>query len=428
MGNSNLGSTDESGGLKPKKNGAFHISQEPLGDPPLPDPATHKFETFRDVMPEPLSAPAYEDLGELPQSYGEDTLFLIARDPHWLFAYWDVDWSPWQAKAMDGKFILKLYTSSGSVELTTQIHPEARNWYIPAKNAGGSYYAELGCLGADGEWLTIVRSDDATTPQDKFSESAEADFATVPIHLTFQHLVEMVQSRMREGESLITALSRLQGEGRRLLFQPGKAPEWNEEQRQVLAALFGQEVMDRIAMGSAEIDQLLRQELLQKLSTESASELVSKSRIAELLGPSESSLFSAFAAGGISAETAFGSEVTSWLGAIGASWSAQPFGQAQFGREFFMHVNAEVIFYGGTHPDAKVWIDGKQIQLAPDGTFRYHFRFPDASYGIPIVAESPDGAEQRSATLRFERATTRQGNVAHSPQPEHLGAHPMGKK
>jgi hypothetical protein len=436
MGTSNSGPTsDENGELKPKKNGAFQISQEPLGDPPLPDPAAHKYETTREEIPEPPPiTPAFENLGELPQSYGDDTLFLIARDPHWLFSYWDIHWAPWQAKALDGKFYLKLFTSGGSVELTTQIHPEAHNWYIPVKQAGASYYAEVGCLGADGEWISIARSDTAATPADTFSESAEADFATVPIHLTFQHLVEMVRGRMREGESLITALARLQGEGRRLLFQPGKTPEWTEEQRDILAALFGSEVMERISMGSGSIDQLLRQELLEKLSTESASELVSKSRIVELfgesriaalLGPSESSLFSAYAAGGLGAG-AFGSEVTSWLGAIGSSWSAQPFGQV-VGREFFMHVNAEVIFYGGTHPDAKVWIDGKPVQLAPDGTFRFHFRFPDGNYSIPIVAESPDGVEQRSASLRFERATARQGDVGHTAQPGHLGAHPMGK-
>ncbi len=192
----------------------------------------------------------------------------------------------------------------------------------------------------------------------------------------------------------------------------------------MLAALFGHEVMDRIGMGSGEIDQMLRKELLEKLSTESASELVSKSRLGELLGAGQSSLFSAYAAGGLGA--AFSSEVTSWSTALGASWSAQPFGQ-QRGREFFMHVNAEVIFYGGTHPDAKVWIDGRQIQLQPDGTFRFHFRFPDAAYSIPIVAESPDGVEQRSAALRFERGTARTGEVGHTAQPEHLTA-PMGSQ
>jgi uncharacterized protein len=428
MGNSNTGTTDEPGGPSgqtPKKNGAFQISREPLGDHPLPDPGTHKFETTRDEAPlPPPASPAYEDLGELPKTYGEDTLFLIARDPHWLFAYWDVDWAAWGAKALDGKYLLKLHDADGGIELTTQIHPEARNWYLPAKHSGSSYYAELGCTGGDGEWLTIARSGVASTPQDSFSESAEAEFATVPIHLTFQRLVDMVRGRMHAGESLISALARLQGEGRRLLFQPGKAPEWTEEQRQVLTALFGNEIVERIQAGSADIDQLLRQELLEKLSTESASELVGKGRLTELLGPSETSLFSAYAAGGLG--SAFGSEVTSWLSGLGSSWSAQPFGQA--GREFFMHVNAEVIFYGGTHPDAKVWIDGRQIQLAPDGTFRYHFRFPDAIYGIPILAESPDGVEQRSATLRFERGTARQGDVGHTAQPESLPAEPIGKE
>lgn len=420
MGNTDVGNTD-SGETKPKKNGAFQISKEPLGDQPLHDPGAHKFEPARDHIPASQAPPAYEDLGDLPQSYGGNKLFLVARDPHWLFSYWDIQWAP--AQARDGKYYLKLFKADGAEEFTTEIHPEARNWYLPVNQAGATYYAELGYYTPAGEWTNVAKSDPATAPQNKFSESSVADFATVPIHLTFQRLIEMVRGRMREGESLITALARLQGEGRRLLFQPGLPPEWSDEQRQVLAALFGQDVMDRIAMGSAEIDQLLRQELLEKLSTESASELVSKSRIAELLGPTESSLFSAYAAGGLGA--AFGSEVTSWFSALGSSWSAQPFGEQ--GREFFMHVNAEVIFYGGTHPNAKVWIDGKPVQLAPDGTFRFHFRFPDGNYTIPIVAESPDGVEQRSASLTFERATERQGDVGSTAQPGHLGE-PMGKK
>ncbi len=64
-----------------------------------------------------------------------------------------------------------------------------------------------------------------------------------------------------------------------------------------------------------------------------------------------------------------------------------------------MHVNAEVIFYGGTDPQAKVTIAGRPVQLQPDGTFRYHFKFPDNEFEIPIVAVSPDGVETRSATL-----------------------------
>lgn len=91
-----------------------------------------------------------------------------------------------------------------------------------------------------------------------------------------------------------------------------------------------------------------------------------------------------------------------------------------------MNVNAEVIFYGGTHPDAKVMIDGKKVALRPDGTFRHHFVLPDGEFEIPIIATSPDGVETRRAVLKFERATTRQGKVGATAQPP-LGA-PMGRK
>jgi uncharacterized protein len=114
---------------------------------------------------------------------------------------------------------------------------------------------------------------------------------------------------------------------------------------------------------------------------------------------------------------------TSLFSGIGASWSGQPFGQ--YPREFFMHVNAEVIFYGGTDPQAKVTIAGRPVQLQPDGTFRYHFVFPDKEFEIPIVAVSPDGVETRSAVLFLKRDTSRYGNVGATAQPQHLGI-PMG--
>jgi hypothetical protein len=91
-----------------------------------------------------------------------------------------------------------------------------------------------------------------------------------------------------------------------------------------------------------------------------------------------------------------------------------------------MHLNAEVIFYGGTHPDAKVTVDGKEIMIRPDGTFRYHFVLPDGAFEIPVVATSPDGAETRRGVLRFERSTTREGDIASTTQPP-LGV-PMGRK
>lgn len=115
--------------------------------------------------------------------------------------------------------------------------------------------------------------------------------------------------------------------------------------------------------------------------------------------------------------------LSNWENSESGSWSAAASGSA---REFYMHVNAELIFYGGTHPDAKVTIDGKPVELGKDGTFHYHFVFPDGTYDIPIVAVSPDGIETRKAILHFERSTAREGKVDSTGQPP-LAA-PMGKK
>jgi hypothetical protein len=85
-----------------------------------------------------------------------------------------------------------------------------------------------------------------------------------------------------------------------------------------------------------------------------------------------------------------------------------------------MHLNAEIIFYGGTTPDASVEINGQRVVLSPDGNFRFHFTLPDGDFEIPIVAKAADGLEERSGTLRFSRTTQRRGGVADSPQPEHI--------
>jgi len=121
--------------------------------------------------------------------------------------------------------------------------------------------------------------------------------------------------------------------------------------------------------------------------------------------------------------------LSSWTRELLSSWSAAESGSwpsAPAERGFFMHVNAELIFYGGTHPDAKVTIDGKPVALQPGGTFHYHFVFPDGTYEIPIIATSPDGRETRKAILRFERGTLREGKVDATEQ-SGLSA-PMGKR
>ncbi|MDB6155720.1 MAG: Rho termination factor, N-terminal domain protein [Chthoniobacteraceae bacterium] len=401
---------------KEKKAAAFSLSQDPVIGAST-EGAIHKYEAapVQEYPQEAPVSPVYEDLGTLPATYNEDTLFVVARDPRWLFSYWDFNWTQYPAplhRYNVAQFFLRIRSESGGDEVTVEVKPEARNWYVPVDLPDTEYIADIGFFEKGGAWHSIAKSAPARTPAEALAEDAAAHFATVPAHLAFERLLELVADHMREGETLLEAVSRITGEGREIAFAAGTAPNWTESQRALLAALLGNSLVDRIGLGSEEIDQLLRKQLTEKLQSESASELAAKFYERGGGAGGESSLFSG----------ALFSGVTSW----GASWSAQPF-SVRRERGFFMHVNAEIVFYGGTHPDATVWIEGKPIKLSPDGTFRYHFTLPDGDFVIPIVAESPDKVEQRSATLSFTRGTARAGDVGSTGQPAQLSPL-IGKK
>jgi len=89
-------------------------------------------------------------------------------------------------------------------------------------------------------------------------------------------------------------------------------------------------------------------------------------------------------------------------------------------RGFWFKINAELIVYGSTEPDAKVSIGGRPIKLRPDGTFSYHFALPDGQYELPVVAVSADETDARAAQLKFSRETDSFGEVTLHPQDDTL--------
>jgi hypothetical protein len=580
---------------------------------------------------DPADKLKFEDLGTLPAGYGD--MFLIARDPHWLFSYWDFDYSSFPTPR---KLFLEVYRGD-ELESTIEINEVARNWYIPVKAAASPYTVAFGYRDANDERTVVGKAGATQTPPESISSNWETQFATVPFHLSFNFLLDVISSAQSAGQRLAETLGLLQ---QAAIGSTEGVSSWGGEQVKVLETLLGKNLLDRLfSMSSQEVLEFLHAEMSGRLDSESASELLAKGRLASLLAPGESSLFSgsirefvrqelssagvssfgaaevggvSSALGGLSSEvlaggsetlaswqvgvssiiskweralltlglgsevlaswraglseiassfssaissyglsseslaswqagvgeifgkwesilssygvssqmlaswetglteitsswgalvssyglssavlssweTAFSSygvssysvssysigsaiaseqlsswNLSSWSGVefgpsswsglefgasswsglefgpsswsalvsetslssgFGASWSAQPFG----GREFFMHVNAEVIFYGGTDPQAKVTIAGRPVQLQPDGTFRYHFVFPDNNFEIPIVAVSPDGVETRSAVLFLNRDTNRYGEVGATAQPKELET-PMGQR
>jgi hypothetical protein len=84
---------------------------------------------------------------------------------------------------------------------------------------------------------------------------------------------------------------------------------------------------------------------------------------------------------------------------------------AQFGAghpdhsQFAFHVDAEMIIYGATDPEASVTLAGEPVKLQNDGSFAVRAPFPDRRQVLPVVACSRDGTQQRTTVLAVERNT-----------------------
>ena len=93
-------------------------------------------------------------------------------------------------------------------------------------------------------------------------------------------------------------------------------------------------------------------------------------------------------------------QVTSGGISSGASFYRKP-----SERKFWLVVNCELIVYGATEPDAKVMVQGKAVDLRPDGTFTLRFALPDGKQEIPVEATSSDGIDRRRITPIVTRKT-----------------------
>jgi hypothetical protein len=74
-------------------------------------------------------------------------------------------------------------------------------------------------------------------------------------------------------------------------------------------------------------------------------------------------------------------------------------------RQFWLVLNAELIVYGATEPDASVQIQGEPVPLRSDGTFTIRFALPDGVQHIPVVAHSADGVDTITITPVVSKQT-----------------------
>lgn len=353
------------------------------GDHPAPPTASGPGEKFA-LGPTPPTQHFEAESAELPEAYGTKRLYLTARDPHWLYANWDLtpdQRSGYNKQSVDGHLILRIYAGAagGTPISEIHVHPESRHWFANVERAAAKYAAEIGFYRKGRKWTSVATSGATLTPPETVSADSSAEFATIPVDLSFEKLLALVAQAVREHRPLAQAVEELRQAGHPELPRIATMPTapWTPEQERALAEIVNLDQVRRVWIGSLEITELVRRQLERGISS---------------LGLPTSP-------GG------------------GVSSVSSPFGGEQArGRGFWLKVNAELIVYGATEPNASVTIGGRKIKLRPDGSFTYHFSLPDGRYDLPVVAVAADDTDARAAELKFTRTTEFLGDVGAQPQ------------
>lgn len=151
----------------------------------------------------------------LPASYNDNRIVLLARDPHWLYAYWDFNGEHFskvqsQLGATEAPLVLRVFDvtyvefnganawGSMDVELT----PFATNWYVSVPQADAAYCAEIGYRSPDNQFVPLGRSNIVTTPRAEESPSTTVRWFTPPERRTMSHDSQIPRSQFAQDHSL----------------------------------------------------------------------------------------------------------------------------------------------------------------------------------------------------------------------------------
>jgi hypothetical protein len=440
------------------------------GDPEPVSPVTGPGRKFAlpPAVVEP-ALPASEDLLDWEQDYGLGRLWLAARDPRTLHATWDL--TPAQAAAAGERLALRVYAGREPAGPFREVAlaRSARSVFVPAEGAGQWFVAEIGFTDPAGAWQVLARSAPVRTPAVVSAEAREPEFvmltlppepAAAPVFAAPPAVPEPEPARREaalpepapaqppvpmpvEPPAVVAAppISLAAAPPAELMpptaplpprpavpapegappaatrpefaaapmprpavetYQPGfvrpaavpvaptprvvrvAAPPWTPTQAGEMAALV---------------------EELRLMPSLSSLELVGLGRIPGQPGPEAPAVPSSPAEGFGPAPEAAEAPSSAAL--------ARPAGKAR--RGFWFNINAELIVYGATEPDATVTVDGRPVTLRPDGTFTLRFALPDGEYALRAEAVAAGGDDARRARLEFARRTHYHGAVGRHP-------------
>jgi hypothetical protein len=161
-------------------------------------PVTIPRRQYLEEIAEEISIPALEQPRQtfpelpLPGCYGVDRLVLLARDPNWLYAYWEISatrqvefathYGPeaWSST----RPVLRVYDITGvdfngnNALSYIDIHlvEETDSWHIEVSRPDHTFCVELGRMFNDGRFITLLRSNVVNTPRASLSHRFDEEW------------------------------------------------------------------------------------------------------------------------------------------------------------------------------------------------------------------------------------------------------------
>ncbi len=146
----------------------------------------------KDAMPDhdDKTRERHEERYQLPKAYGNDRLVLMARDPSWIYAYWDVACERRQELYQKhlrewhmSRPVLRLYSTLGcqKTQVDVPINDDADNWYVEISSPNSLVVAELGRVFPSG-FHPLLRSNEVLLPAKTISNVICEEWAPLPWH------------------------------------------------------------------------------------------------------------------------------------------------------------------------------------------------------------------------------------------------------
>ncbi len=172
-----------------------------------------------------------KDVGDspgLPRVYDPPILFAIARDSRTIFTSWNIDWVSVFEKAIpvDRQVHLRVYRADGLEEKSVAVEAMAGMHYVTTSEPHGSHRVEIGYYQPADVWHSVATSKEVVMPPSGITGTRDVDLVTIPFHLSFQHLVDLLGPA--NGSELAVVISQFQ---KRALSSEGRTRLSSEEKR-----------------------------------------------------------------------------------------------------------------------------------------------------------------------------------------------------